>query len=160
MKLHGCHCCPGGSPEYPCVHGKGGCRYGHLYDIKSCRRRGIRPNYPDGQKADLLDGVIYTCSSDMPVAAELEKFLTALLQVYVTHDGLERIYGPRSAFRLSPNAAACFPCLVGPEAPPAPDEATWNQRQMRRSRISAATSRCHRKETMPLRRRASWRGRA
>ena len=55
----------------------------------------------DGQKADLLDGVIYVASPDSPETAEVNVFLTALLDYFVRKFRLGKIYGPRSAFRLS-----------------------------------------------------------
>jgi Uma2 family endonuclease len=55
----------------------------------------------NGQKADLLDGVIYLASPDSPETAEVNVFLTALLDCFVRKFGLGKIYGPRSAFRLS-----------------------------------------------------------
>lgn len=56
---------------------------------------------PDGQKADLLDGMIYVASPDSPEAAGLNTFLTAVLECYVAEFELGKIYGPRSAFKLS-----------------------------------------------------------
>src|SRR6266540_6156573 len=56
---------------------------------------------PDGQKADLLDGVIHMASPDAPEAAEVNVFLTALLAFFTRSRDLGKIYGPRSAFRLS-----------------------------------------------------------
>src|SRR5262245_10340403 len=55
---------------------------------------------PDGQKADLLDGVIYVASPDSPETAKVNVFLSALLSYYVSKFRLGEIYGPRSAFRL------------------------------------------------------------
>src|SRR5262249_5649604 len=55
---------------------------------------------PDGQKADLLDGVIYVASPDSREAARVNVFLIALLSSYVSKLRLGEIYGPRSAFRL------------------------------------------------------------
>src|SRR5436309_1557602 len=55
----------------------------------------------DGQKADLLDGVMYVASPDSPETAEVNVFLTALLDCFVRKFRLGKIYGPRSAFRLS-----------------------------------------------------------
>ena len=56
----------------------------------------------DGQKADLLDGVIYMASPDSPEAADINGLLSTLLNLYVRKRGLGKIYGPRSAFRLFP----------------------------------------------------------
>jgi Uma2 family endonuclease len=56
---------------------------------------------PDGQKADLLDGVIHMASPDGPEAAEVNVFLTVLLGFFTSRRKLGKIYGPRSAFRLS-----------------------------------------------------------
>jgi Uma2 family endonuclease len=56
----------------------------------------------DGQKADLLDGVIYMASPDSPEAADLNVFLTILLGGFVGKRKLGKVYGPRSAFRLFP----------------------------------------------------------
>ncbi len=55
----------------------------------------------DGQKADLLDGMIYMASPDSREAAVVNCFLTSLLSVFVDRRNLGEIYGPRSAFRLS-----------------------------------------------------------
>jgi Uma2 family endonuclease len=56
----------------------------------------------DGQKADLLDGVIYMASPDSPEAADANGFLHTLLNYFVRRRKLGKIYGPRSAFRLFP----------------------------------------------------------
>src|SRR6185503_14943770 len=56
---------------------------------------------PDGQKADLLDGVIHLASLDSPEAAEVRLFLTVLLGFFTSNKKLGKMYGPRSAFRLS-----------------------------------------------------------
>src|SRR6266545_3348224 len=56
---------------------------------------------PDGQKADLLDGVIHMASPDAPEAAEVNIFLIEVLSPFVRGRKLGKIYGPRSAFRLS-----------------------------------------------------------
>ncbi len=55
----------------------------------------------DGQKADLLDGMICMASPDSRAAAEVNAFLTSLLCLFVQERGLGQIYGPRSAFRLA-----------------------------------------------------------
>jgi Uma2 family endonuclease len=57
---------------------------------------------PDGQKADLLDGVIYVASPDSSFANELASNLIALIRMY---DGARKlggkVYGGRFAFQLS-----------------------------------------------------------
>jgi Uma2 family endonuclease len=57
---------------------------------------------PDGQKADLLDGVIYVASPDSSSANVLASKLIGLIQMY---DGARklggRVYGRRFAFQLS-----------------------------------------------------------
>ena len=55
----------------------------------------------DGQKADLLDGVIFVASPDSPATADVNVFLTILLGTFVRKRKLGKIYGPRSAFRLN-----------------------------------------------------------
>lgn len=55
----------------------------------------------DGEKADLLDGMIYMASPDSPEAARRNGFLYGLLDFYVAERELGELYGPRSAFRLS-----------------------------------------------------------
>jgi len=59
----------------------------------------------DGQKADLLDGVIYMASPDSPEAAEVNGFLQTLLNYFTRRRKLGKVYGPRSAFRLFPDSA-------------------------------------------------------
>ncbi len=58
----------------------------------------------DGQKADLLDGVIYMASLDSPRAADVNGFLHTLLNFFVCKRRLGKVYGPRVAFRLFPGA--------------------------------------------------------
>lgn len=58
----------------------------------------------DGQKADLLDGVIYMASPDSPETADVNGFLHTLLNYFVRKRGLGKVYGPRSAFRLFPGS--------------------------------------------------------
>jgi Uma2 family endonuclease len=58
----------------------------------------------DGQKADLLDGVIYMASPDSPEAADVNGFLHTLLNFFVRKRKLGKVYGPRSAFRLFPDS--------------------------------------------------------
>ena len=59
----------------------------------------------DGQKADLLDGMICMASPGSRAAAEVNAFLTSLLCLFVQERGLGQIYGPRSAFRLAESYA-------------------------------------------------------
>jgi Uma2 family endonuclease len=54
----------------------------------------------DGQKADLIDGVIYMASPDNTEAYRLSKFLLLVLDEYVTAKELGEIFGFRIAFRL------------------------------------------------------------
>ena len=55
----------------------------------------------DGQKADLLDGVIYMASPDSPEAADVNGFIYSLLRLFVRRRRLGKVYGPRSAFHLA-----------------------------------------------------------
>jgi Uma2 family endonuclease len=55
----------------------------------------------DGQKADLLDGVIYMASPENTDAAELFAWLLSLMVAYVAEHDLGKVYGSRVAFRLS-----------------------------------------------------------
>jgi Uma2 family endonuclease len=55
----------------------------------------------DGEKADLLDGVIYMASPDNTDAADLFVWLMTLLADYVQELDLGKVYGSRVAFRLS-----------------------------------------------------------
>jgi Uma2 family endonuclease len=59
----------------------------------------------DGQKADLIDGVIYMASPDNTNADELFSWLHALLVIYVDEFSLGRIFGSRVAFRLGKDNA-------------------------------------------------------
>src|SRR5262245_52913101 len=61
----------------------------------------------EGQKADLLDGVIYMASPDNTDANELFVWLVALLHFFVQNRNLGKVYGSRVAFKLDP--------LSGPE---------------------------------------------
>lgn len=54
----------------------------------------------DGQKADLLDGVIYMASPDNTDAFRLNFWLANVLDSYVEHHGLGTVWGFRIAFRL------------------------------------------------------------
>jgi Uma2 family endonuclease len=56
---------------------------------------------PDGQKADLIDGVIYVASPDNTAAADLNGWLYTVMRLFVRKRGLGRVYGHRVAFRLS-----------------------------------------------------------
>ena len=56
---------------------------------------------PDGQKADLLDGMIYTAPPDHPEAADVNGFIYFLVRGFVSRRKLGKVYGPRSAFRLA-----------------------------------------------------------
>ena len=55
---------------------------------------------PDGQKADLIDGVIYMASPDNTDADDLFGWLFVLLYGYVATKKLGRVFGSRVAFRL------------------------------------------------------------
>jgi len=57
---------------------------------------------PDGQKADLIDGVIYMASPDKPEAGDLTSFVDFLVRGYNDARGLGgRVFVSRVAFRLS-----------------------------------------------------------
>jgi len=58
---------------------------------------------PDGQKADLLDGVIYMASPDNTDAADLNLWLAILLYTFVDSNDLGKIYTSRVAYRLGPS---------------------------------------------------------
>jgi Uma2 family endonuclease len=60
---------------------------------------------PDGQKADLIDGVIYMASPDNTDANLLNSWLCALLFLFVQGKKLGRIYISRVAFRLDEHNA-------------------------------------------------------
>src|SRR5947209_1560204 len=55
----------------------------------------------DGQKADLIDGVIYMASPDNTDANKLFMWLGSVLGDYVEEKGLGEVFGSRIAFRLS-----------------------------------------------------------
>jgi Uma2 family endonuclease len=57
---------------------------------------------PDGEKADLLDGVIYVASPDNTVAADLNGWLYSLIYTYVEVLDLGKVYVSRVAFRIGP----------------------------------------------------------
>lgn len=54
----------------------------------------------DGQKADLIDGVIYMASPENLQANELFGWLFSLLTLYVQQKDLGQVYGTRVGFRL------------------------------------------------------------
>jgi Uma2 family endonuclease len=56
---------------------------------------------PDGQKADLIDGVIYMASPDTRRSDRLGGLIKFLLQGYAEAKGLGEVYGSRFAFALS-----------------------------------------------------------
>src|SRR5260370_5655412 len=55
----------------------------------------------DGQKADLIDGVIYMASPDNTYADDLFGWLRSVTSIYVRRMKLGRIVGSRVAFRLN-----------------------------------------------------------
>ena len=55
----------------------------------------------DGEKADLIDGVIYMASPDNPDANTLFVWLIGLVSLFVEEKNLGEVYGSRAAFRLS-----------------------------------------------------------
>src|SRR5262247_4456883 len=69
---------------------------------------------PDGQKADLIDGVIYLASPDTRRSDRLGGFIKFLMQGYAAVQGLGEVYGSRFAFELSqfraPEPDAAFVC--------------------------------------------------
>jgi len=56
---------------------------------------------PDGQKADLLDGVIYMASPDILSADELTGFVRFVVDGYASARGAGKVVGSRYAFRLT-----------------------------------------------------------
>lgn len=56
---------------------------------------------PDGQKADLIDGVIYMASPDNTDANDLFVWLLRLIADFVDLSDLGKVFGSRVAFRLS-----------------------------------------------------------
>ncbi len=56
---------------------------------------------PDGQKADLIDGVIYMASPDTRRSDRLGGFTKFLMQGYAAVQGLGEVYGSRFAFELT-----------------------------------------------------------
>ncbi len=55
----------------------------------------------DGQKADLIDGVIYMASPENTDANELFTWLGALMSGYARRKRLGKVYGSRVAFRIT-----------------------------------------------------------
>jgi Uma2 family endonuclease len=55
---------------------------------------------PDGQKADLLDGVIYLASPDNTDSNALNGWLWSLMTIFSEERQLGKVYGSRVAFRL------------------------------------------------------------
>ena len=60
---------------------------------------------PDGQKADLIDGVIYMASPDNTDAADLFGWLFWLTNGFANERDLGKVYGLRVAFRLGEQQA-------------------------------------------------------
>ncbi len=54
----------------------------------------------DGEKADLIDGVIYMASPDNTDANKLNGWLLALMSIYARRKDLGQVYVSRVAFRL------------------------------------------------------------
>ena len=69
---------------------------------------------PDGQKADLIDGVIYMASPDTRRSDRLGGWIKFLLQGYAAVKGLGEVYGSRFAFELTefraPEPDVAFVC--------------------------------------------------
>jgi Uma2 family endonuclease len=57
---------------------------------------------PDGEKADLLDGVIYMASPDNTDAADLNSWLGAIILSFVDLKELGKVYFSRVAYRIGP----------------------------------------------------------
>jgi Uma2 family endonuclease len=55
----------------------------------------------DGEKADLIDGVIYMASPDNLDANELFVWLISLLDMYVREADVGKVFGSRAAFRIA-----------------------------------------------------------
>lgn len=60
---------------------------------------------PDGQKADLIDGVIYMASPDTRRNDRIAGFIRFLIQGYAEIKKLGEVYGSRFAFKLSETRA-------------------------------------------------------
>jgi Uma2 family endonuclease len=56
----------------------------------------------DGQKADLIDGVIYMASPDNTDAADLQAWLSHILGLFVEVHDLGKIYLSRVAYKIGP----------------------------------------------------------
>jgi Uma2 family endonuclease len=56
---------------------------------------------PEGQKADLIDGVIYMASPDTRRSDRLDGFIKFLLQGYAEAQSSGEVYGSRFAFEIS-----------------------------------------------------------
>jgi Uma2 family endonuclease len=56
---------------------------------------------PEGQKADLIDGVIYVASPDNTDAGDLFGWLFNLLYLYIRRKDLGKLYALRIAFRVN-----------------------------------------------------------
>lgn len=69
-------------------------RTGHVTYDEFCAR------IEDGQKADLIDGVIYMASPDNTDASDLFMWLATLLYDYVQYHDLGAVHGSRVACRL------------------------------------------------------------
>ncbi len=54
----------------------------------------------DGQKGDLIDGVIYMASPDNTEANELFVWLVSLMYIFAQLNDLGKVYGSRVAFKL------------------------------------------------------------
>ena len=59
----------------------------------------------DGEKADLIDGVIYMASPDSKKQNKIGLFLQSLMQSYASINDLGETFGSRFAFRLSSHRA-------------------------------------------------------
>jgi len=60
---------------------------------------------PDGQKADLIDGVIYLASPDTLRSDQITGFIHFLLKGYAEVKGAGTVSGSRFAYRLTPHRA-------------------------------------------------------
>ena len=60
---------------------------------------------PDGQKADLIDGVIHKASPDSTESNDINVFLICLIKAYVDHKGLGYVSGSRFAYKLDEHNA-------------------------------------------------------
>ena len=60
----------------------------------------FRSRIADGEKADLIDGVIYMASPDNTDAADLFVWLIRLLAEYLDNHNLGKVYGSRVAMKL------------------------------------------------------------